>query len=338
MDLPIPATLAERVATAPRLLNPDAARQRLDEWLDEISQTQTAATLKRMLAERPNVRTLLTGLADGSPYLWELVCADPERLIGVLAADPDCRIKALIASATAIATSEDEAMQRLRRMKAEGALLIALADIGGAWPVTRVTQALTELADAAVASAVRYLFAEAAERGRYHPADPARPEAGSGYIVIAMGKMGSGELNYSSDIDLIVFYDAAVATLAPGAEPSPFYVRLTQRLVKLLQERTADGYVFRTDLRLRPDPGSTQIAVSTAAALDYYESAGQNWERAAMIKARPCAGDIAAGEALLRSLSPFIWRKYLDFAAVADIHAMKRQIHAYRGQDRKSVV
>src|SRR5262245_18029073 len=334
----IPAPLAERVATAPRLLNPDAARQRLDEWLDGISQTQAAATLKRMLAERPNVRTLLTGLADGSPYLWELVRADPERLIGVLDADPDCRIKALIASATAeIATSEDEAMHRLRRMKAEGALLIALADIGGAWPVTRVTQALTELADAAVASAVRHLLAEAAERGRYQPADPARPEAGSGYIVLAMGKMGSGELNYSSDIDLIVFYDAAAATLAPGVEPSPFYVRLTQRLVKLLQERTADGYVFRTDLRLRPDPGSTQIAVSTAAALDYYESAGQNWERAAMIKARPCAGDIAAGEALLRNLSPFIWRKYLEFAGVDDIHAMKRQIHAYRGHDEIAV-
>ena len=107
--------------------------------------------------------------------------------------------------------------------------------------------------------------------------------------------------------------------------------------MKLLQERTADGYVFRTDLRLRPDPASTQIAISTAAALDYYESRGQNWERAALIKARPCAGDLAAGEALLGELSPFIWRKYLDFAAVADVHAMKRQIHAYRGHDEIAV-
>src|SRR5262245_37277119 len=108
-------------------------------------------------------------------------------------------------------------------------------------------------------------------------------------------------------------------------------------LVKLLQERTPDGYVFRTDLRLRPDPASTQIAISTTAALDYYESRGQNWERAALIKARPCAGDIAAGERLLGSLAPFIWRKYLDFASVADIHAMKRQIHAYRGHDQIAV-
>src|SRR5207249_5031208 len=149
--------------------------------------------------------------------------------------------------------------------------------------------------------------------------------------------MGAGELNYSSDIDIIVFYDASAGHLSSGVDPGPFFVRLTQRLVQLIQQRTADGYVFRTDLRLRPDPASTQIAVSTAAALDYYERVGQNWERAALIKARPCAGDIAAGEALLTALAPFIWRKYLDFAAVADIHAMKRQIHAYRGHDQIAV-
>jgi glutamate-ammonia-ligase adenylyltransferase len=114
-------------------------------------------------------------------------------------------------------------------------------------------------------------------------------------------------------------------------------VRITRTLVKLLQQRTGDGYVFRTDLRLRPDPASTQIAVSTASALDYYESRGQNWERAALIKARACAGDLAAGKALLGELSPFIWRKYLDFAAVADVHTMKRQIHAYRGHDQIAV-
>jgi glutamate-ammonia-ligase adenylyltransferase len=114
-------------------------------------------------------------------------------------------------------------------------------------------------------------------------------------------------------------------------------VRLVRTLVKFLQERTADGYVFRTDLRLRPDPASTQIAVSTAAALNYYESVGQNWERAALIKARVCAGDVAAGEMLLKELSPFIWRKYLDFAAVTDIEAMKRQIHAYRGHDEIAI-
>jgi glutamate-ammonia-ligase adenylyltransferase len=152
-----------------------------------------------------------------------------------------------------------------------------------------------------------------------------------------MGKMGAFELNYSSDIDLIVLYDPAAPALPKDAEPSTLFVRVTQRLVKLLQERTADGYVFRTDLRLRPDPASTAIAISTPAAAAYYESVGQNWERAAMIKARACAGDIAAGDAILAELAPFVWRKYLDFAAVADVHAMKRQINAYRGHGEIAV-
>ena len=152
-----------------------------------------------------------------------------------------------------------------------------------------------------------------------------------------MGKMGACELNYSSDIDLIVFFDAASPLIADGAEPSPVFVRITQRVVKLLQTRTGDGYVFRTDLRLRPDPASTPIAISTAAAMAYYESVGQNWERAAMIKARACAGDIAAGEKLLNDLAPFVWRKYLDFAALADVHDMKRQINAFRGHGEIAV-
>ena len=152
-----------------------------------------------------------------------------------------------------------------------------------------------------------------------------------------MGKMGAGELNFSSDIDLMVFFDPTAARLAAGVEPGQFYVRLTRDLVKLLQERTADGYVFRVDLRLRPDPSSTQIAISTDAAIDYYESRGQTWERAALIKARPSAGDLAAGERLLDALAPFIWRKYLDYAAIADVHAMKQQIHAYRGHGEIAV-
>ena len=236
-----------------------------------------------------------------------------------------------------MAASEDEAeaMRLLRRMKAEAALLIALADIGGVWPVMRAARALSDLADTAVDAATRFVLAEAARDGRLTPANKSEPQEGSGYIVLAMGKMGAFELNYSSDIDLIVFYDAAAVPDEPA--PAALFVRLTQKLVKLLQERTADGYVFRTDLRLRPDPASTAIAISTAAALSYYESVGQNWERAALIKARACAGDIAAGEAILNELSPFVWRKYLDFASVADVHAMKRQINAYRGHGEIAV-
>ncbi|HXW27234.1 MAG TPA: bifunctional [glutamine synthetase] adenylyltransferase/[glutamine synthetase]-adenylyl-L-tyrosine phosphorylase, partial [Xanthobacteraceae bacterium] len=263
---------------------------------------------------------------------------DPARLLAALEADPDAHLRRLLddtAAAVAAARDDAQVMRLLRRMKAQAALMIALADIGERWPVMRVARALTDLADTAVAAALGHLLRAAARDGKLAPRDPARPEA-AGLVVIAMGKMGAHELNYSSDIDLIVAFDPA-APLAPEVEPAPFYIRLTRGLVKLLQERTVDGYVFRVDLRLRPDPGSTQIAISTLAALAYYESVGQNWERAALIKARACAGDVAAGEALLEELVPFIWRKYLDFVAIADVHAMKRQIHAYRGHDEIAV-
>src|SRR5205085_1394522 len=156
-----------------------------------------------LIASSPKVEALLAGLADGSPYLWELASAEPARLLTVLEADPDKRFADLLAeTAQAVGATRDEetAMRLLRRMRAEAALLIALADIGGVWPVMRATRALTELADTAVSSAVRYLLREAASAGKLKPADKDAPEKGSGYIVLAMGKMGAFELNYSSDI------------------------------------------------------------------------------------------------------------------------------------------
>jgi glutamate-ammonia-ligase adenylyltransferase len=330
--------LVQRITASQHLAAASEARARVCEWLAQIADTAAGKSLTQLLAAHPMLDGLVMSLAEGSRYLWELARADPERLVSLLQAEPARRFDDILADATrAIAAADDEAevMRLLRRMKSEAALLIALADIGGIWPVMQVIERQTKLADVAVGSAVDYLLADARRRGKLKISDPGRPAEGSGYIVLAMGKMGAGELNYSSDIDLIVFYDAAAPL--PGIEPAPFYVRVTRALVRLLQERTADGYVFRTDLRLRPDPASTQIAISTTSALDYYESRGQNWERAALIKARACAGDIAAGEALLAGLSPFIWRKYLDFAAVADVHTMKRQIHAYRGHDQIAV-
>jgi glutamate-ammonia-ligase adenylyltransferase len=328
--------LALAVTDAPRLVDGKAAQARLDEWLAEVGRTAAGKALKRLLAASPKVEALLLGLADGSPYLWDLATAKPDRLLSVLDADPDRHFGMLLqASAQAVATAGDEAeaMRLLRHMKSEAALLIALADIGGVWPVMRATHALTELADTAVGAAVRFLLGEAADRGKLKPADRSKPEEGSGHIVLAMGKMGAFELNYSSDIDLIVFYEPNAPALVDRDDVTSFHVRIARGLVKLLQERTADGYVFRVDLRLRPDPASTPIAVSAETAVEYYGSIGQNWERAALIKARACAGDIAAGETLLRQLAPFVWRKYLDFAAVADIEALKRQIHAYRGHE-----
>ncbi len=332
-------TLAGRVVAAPKLSDAKVARKRVADWLGSAP-SASAKAIASLFAANRNLSTLLEGIGESSPFLWELMTADAARLVRIFRSDPDDHFRALLsetAAATARTSDEAEAMRLLRQMKAEGALLIALCDIGGVWPIMRCTQALTELADTAVASAVRFLLNDAAKAGRFTPLDRSQPDKASGYIVLAMGKMGAGELNYSSDIDLIVLYDAQSAPLAKNLEPAPFFVRLTQRLVKLLQERTGDGYVFRTDLRLRPDPASTAIAISTEAAMSYYESSGQNWERAAMIKARPCAGDIAAGEKLIEALAPFIWRKYLDFAAVADVQTMKQQIHAYRGHGEIAV-
>jgi [glutamine synthetase] adenylyltransferase / [glutamine synthetase]-adenylyl-L-tyrosine phosphorylase len=329
-------TLASAISDAPRLTDRKAAKARVAEWLTEIGWSADGKALKRLLAAAPKVEALLAGLSDGSPYLWDLAVAEPARLLSLLNADPDQHLAALLTKAEkAVDATKDEAeaMRLLRRTKAEAALLIALADIGGVWPVMRATHALTELADAAIRAAVRFLLRDAAARRRLKPADRSKPEEDSGHIVLAMGKMGAFELNYSSDIDLIVFYDRDVPALADKDDATAFHVRITRGLVKLLQERTADGYVFRVDLRLRPDPASTPVAVSTETALNYYSSVGQNWERAALIKARACAGDINAGEAILAQLAPFIWRKYLDYAAVADIEALKRQIHAYRGHE-----
>jgi glutamate-ammonia-ligase adenylyltransferase len=279
------------------------------------------------------VRDLLTGVFDGSPYLSTLASRDHTRLARILIEPPELLFEDL--TRTLHASMEDasdvaSAKRILRQYKNAVALLTALADLGGVWPVMTVTRVLSECADAVVSASVRYLFRAANQKGQWLSQDQSTPESGTGYFVLAMGKHGAFELNYSSDIDLIVFFDRDKSQLRGGGDLQSFFVRLTRDLVLLLEERTPDGYVFRTDLRLRPDAGATQVALSTAAAHGYYETVGQNWERAAMIKARPCAGDLQSGAAFLSELSPFIWRKYLDFAAIADVHAMKRQIHAHK--------
>jgi [glutamine synthetase] adenylyltransferase / [glutamine synthetase]-adenylyl-L-tyrosine phosphorylase len=331
--------LAARFVDGPHVSAPDKAEQRLRDWLTDLAAEQAAA-IDDLIARFPRARTILLGIAEASPYLFDLLRADGARVIRLLGCEPEPHLAQLIERTcrdVSAASSEADVMQLLRRMKAEAALLIALCDIGGVWPVMRVTAALTDLAVASVQSALRFLLRQEAARGRLSPANLDTPEDNSGLIVLAMGKMGAGELNYSSDIDLIVFFDSAAPTLAPDIEPQPFFVRVTQALARMLQQRTGDGYVFRVDLRLRPDPASTQVAISTASALHYYEREGRTWERAAMIKARPCAGDPKAGEAMVAEIAPFVWRKHLDFAALADVHDMKRQMQTFRGQSEIAV-
>ncbi|MFT3726338.1 MAG: bifunctional [glutamine synthetase] adenylyltransferase/[glutamine synthetase]-adenylyl-L-tyrosine phosphorylase [Terricaulis sp.] len=260
-------------------------------------------------------------LADANaPYLKRLMDRREDLLVAIDEDWPARLLRKAIEQVNAIAAAPPDiatAMVTLRRAKDATHLATAIADLDLAWPLHRVTGALTDFADAALRAALAVAGRELLERGAI--SDAAAP----GFALIAMGKMGAGELNYSSDIDFSVFFDAEIF---PAREPRVSAVRLVAPLVRVLEEVTPDGYVFRTDLRLRPDPGSTPVAVSIASAEHYYQSLGQNWERAAFIKARAAAGDIACGEEFLRSLEPFIWRKHLDFAAVEDVHSIKRQI------------
>jgi glutamate-ammonia-ligase adenylyltransferase len=305
-----------------------------------VADPKAAARTHEMLGDAPAITAAWSALAPifgASPYLSGLARRDPARLADLLASDPDQRLEDLLARTTAVAKGEPEAASAaLRRLKAELHLLAALADLGGIWDLDAVTSALTRFADAAVVVAVTTAAREELAAGRLARLGHGREGPVPGWFCIAMGKQGAYELNYSSDIDVSVFFDPERLPLSAEVEPLAFAVRLTQRVAELMQGRTDEGYVFRIDLRLRPDPSSTPPAVPTPAALDYYESVGQNWERAAFIKARPCAGDLDAAEAFLEELQPFVWRKNLDYAAIADIHSIKRQIHTYKVDERMS--
>ncbi len=274
-----------------------------------------------------------------SPFLARLARQEGAFLERLLQMGPDVAVAELIESAldTAFAENFNAAMENLRSLKRRAALAIALADIATLWDVERVTATLTNFADACVKGALRYLLREAALNAEMDMHNPAELEATTGLVVLAMGKYGAYELNYSSDVDLIVFYDTERFPFRKKGDMRSAAVDLVKGLVKLMNEVTADGYVFRVDLRLRPDAGATQVAISTAAAENYYEAMGQNWERAAMIKARACAGDPQTGAAFLKAIEPFVWRRNLDYAAIEDIHSIKRQIHAHGGHGKIAV-
>src|SRR5215204_2134247 len=336
-------TLSDRITTTPPLADAKRARARVAELIDRAEGRREAEALLPLLHEG-RFRDLIAGLADHSPFLWRLASADPARLAKIATRAPEETHRELIEAqaglyrkAAAGAIARDDVVRAMRRNRAAHALLVALADIGGVWTIEQSTQALSDFADASVRGGVDLLLTEAAGAGRIVLRNPDDPGPGSGLIILALGKHGAGELNYSSDVDLVVFFDPETAPLADPLDAATVYTRLAQQLARLLQERTADGYVHRVDYRLRPDPGSTPTAVSLPSAYTYYETVGQNWERAALIKARPVAGEIALGERFLKDLTPFIWRKYFDFASIADVHAMKRQIHAVRGHDEIAV-
>jgi glutamate-ammonia-ligase adenylyltransferase len=307
-----------------------------------------AADLTPLGADHPEIAALLSGDTAArefllaalalSPYLRDLALSDPEALslslsrpAAGLVAETTAKARACWRRDDGTAASESEVMRDLRRAKRQVAMTLALSDLAGLIACNETTQQLSNLADASLGAAFDHLLFNGHETGKFTLHNPDNPGDGSGLIVLGMGKHGAGELNYSSDIDIVVFFDPDAGIVDDPDEATDIFARLVRRLVRIMQERTGDGYVFRTDLRLRPDPGSTPLAFPLEAALNYYESRGQNWERAAFIKARAVAGDLAAGERFIRDLVPFVFRKYLDFAAISDIHSIKRQIHAHRG-------
>ncbi|MGH6896484.1 MAG: bifunctional [glutamine synthetase] adenylyltransferase/[glutamine synthetase]-adenylyl-L-tyrosine phosphorylase [Geminicoccaceae bacterium] len=309
----------------PRVGDPAAAERGLSRWL-------CVAEPLAGIGGGIDPERLLAGIFGNSPYLSELLIAEPTLLKRVLADGPGAALELVLAEhAPEPPASRARLMAELRRTRRRLALLVAIADITGLWPLERVTEVLTDFADLAVQQALDWHLREAAQRSEIALANRERPQEDSGIVVLGMGKLGAFELNYSSDIDLIVLFEPARLGYRGREGPMAFAVRLTRTLVHTLEHRTREGYVFRTDLRLRPHPPGHPLALSVEDAEQYYERHGQNWERAALIKARVVAGDPAVGTGFLRALEPFLWRRHLDYAAIRDIHSIKRQINAYRG-------
>ncbi len=331
------------------LLLPTAKLRPLDKaaslaTLTDVAQAASDAglsRLSRLLSGRGKARDFLGAVFDLSPFLRDCARRRPEMLEILFDCTVDQRlveIRSLVGdAASAAGVSESGLMAALRELKLEAHFLIALADLAGAVDTEASVRRLSDLADACTGAVVDFLLRDAHWQGKLKLPDPRKPGRDSGWILLGMGKLGAHELNFSSDIDLVVFYDPQAEAILDPLDATDLFSRLTRRLVRILQDRTEHGYVFRTDLRLRPDPGSTPLAIPVEAALNYYEGRGQNWERAAMIKARPVAGDFTAGEAFLKELQPYVWRKYMDYAAIADVHSIKRQIHSHKGHGEIAV-
>lgn len=210
---------------------------------------------------------------------------------------------------------------RLRRERSALAAALAVGDLAGIVPLETLMADLSGLADRCLDLAVAAAIAE-----RTPDREPA------GFAIVALGKLGSRELNYSSDVDLLFLFDPASLPLKPREEPGLAAVRIGQRIIELIQKRDGEGYAFRVDLRLRPSPEVTPIALPVDAAISYYESSALPWERAAFIRARLAAGDPKVGDYFLDSIHPFIWRRSLDFGAIGEVRAISRRIRDHYAQ------
>ncbi|MEM9233438.1 MAG: bifunctional [glutamine synthetase] adenylyltransferase/[glutamine synthetase]-adenylyl-L-tyrosine phosphorylase, partial [Pseudomonadota bacterium] len=278
------------------------------------------------------VDQFLEGVGHLCPFLGRLMTREKTRKERVLAASPQNSFAALLPDPEAASLPLDELKLHLRKARNDIALGVALADLAKIFSLDEVTETLSRLGDSSVRIALEGAARTTAQlRGVSFESEPTLHH---GVAIIAMGKLGARELNYSSDIDLVAVYDPERAGLSPESrlDAKALAIKTVQAMVDILSEQTTEGFVFRTDLRLRPNPGATNVAVAISAAERYYEEYGQNWERAAFIKARPCAGDLEVCDVFEKMIRPFVWRRTLDFGAVADIHAVKKQIHAEKGR------
>ena len=319
------APLGERLAACGPVADAEAAARARDRLSASAAEGGWSALLDA-------VWPALEPIFAASPYLFGLARRWPETLHAILTDAPEVRLEAIAARTIALTGGADDMRSPLRRLKAELHLLTALADLGGVWDLDQVTGALSRFADVASRAALSGVAEDLRRRGKLLTAADDTRGPIPGLFGLAMGKHGAFELNYSSDIDLSLFFDPErlAPVLAEGTEAQGLMNRVAQGVASLLSERTADGYVFRVDLRLRPDPSSTPPVVTVPMALDYYESVGQNWERAAFIKARAICGDFGAATEFLKALVPFVWRRSLDYQAVLDIQSIKRQIHVHK--------
>jgi len=311
----------------------DRARVGWDRFREAVKGNPELESFATALAVSDVGQKLGQAVFGNSPFLTACWLHEPQFTKNLLQQGPRAMVDAALQATREDSDGLDDASlkRHLRIQKRRIALATAIGDLTQIWDLSTVTQALSDFADAATSAACVFHLRALDRRGKIKLKHPDDPERDSGLVVLGMGKLGGKELNYSSDIDLIILFDPDCIEADDPMELGQNFVRLARGLVSTLDDRTADGYVFRTDLRLRPDPGSTPLAISTLAAEIYYESIGQNWERAAMIKARPVAGDKQAGRKFLEFLTPFIWRKSLDFNAIHDIKSIKRQINAHRG-------
>ncbi|MEM9500631.1 MAG: bifunctional [glutamate--ammonia ligase]-adenylyl-L-tyrosine phosphorylase/[glutamate--ammonia-ligase] adenylyltransferase [Pseudomonadota bacterium] len=209
----------------------------------------------------------------------------------------------------------DDVGVKLRRERLALATAVAIGDLAGAFPLAQVVTELTDFADHALDRAIRTAIAERTGE-----------DSAAGFIALALGKQGAGELNYSSDIDPILLYDPETLPRKPSDDAGEAAQRYARRILKLLSENTVEGHVQRVDLRLRPASEISPLVVPRGSALAHYQGAALAWERAAFIRARAAAGDITAGETFLETISPFVWRSALDFGAVEEIRALTARI------------